>query len=51
MKINIISDGKAEITFSWKEIWILIKNKKLIIESSTIDNLIVALINLKHYKK
>ena len=49
MKINYNNKTKnSEIVFSWKEIWILIKKRKLTLSLQALDNFTVALINLRH---
>ena len=40
-------DGSADIIFSWKEIWILIKNKKLTLNALILDQLTYSLISLR----
>jgi hypothetical protein len=37
----------GEIIFSWKELWILIKKRKLTLSLNALDNLTVALIHLR----
>lgn len=39
---------EGEIIFSWKEIWILIKNKKLTLNALILDQLTYSLISLRH---
>ena len=39
--------GNSEIIFSWKELWILIKKRKLTLSLNALDNLTVALIHLR----
>jgi hypothetical protein len=49
MKINFNNKTKnSEIVFSWKEIWILIKKRKLTLSLQALDNFTVALINLRN---
>ena len=38
---------EGEIIFSWKEIWILIKNKKLTLNALILDQLTYSLISLR----
>ena len=48
MKINFNKKtGNSEIIFSWKELWILIKKRKLTLDLQSLDNFTVALINLR----
>jgi len=47
MEIKLNKKGDGEISFSWKEIWILIKNKKFIINEDFIDAFTSTLIQLK----
>lgn len=39
--------GNGELIFSWKELWTLIKKRKLTLSVNILDNLTVALINLR----
>ena len=45
IKINEKNDG--EMIFSWKEIWSLIKKRKLTFSQDFLDQLIVTLLKLK----
>jgi hypothetical protein len=45
IKLNEKNDG--EMIFSWKEIWTLIKKRKLTFNKDFIDQLIVTLLNVK----
>lgn len=39
MKIKQYDDGTGEICFSWKEIWTLIKKKKLVFDAEHMKSL------------
>ena len=39
--------GEGEFVFSWKEIWILIKKRKLTFSQDFLDQLIVSLLKIK----
>ena len=45
IKLNEKNDG--EMIFPWKEIWTLIKKRKLTFNKDFIDQLIVTLLNVK----
>ena len=45
IKLNEKNDG--EMIFSWKEIWTLVKKRKLTFNKDFIDQLIVTLLNVK----
>ena len=45
IKLNEKNDG--EMIFSWKEIWILIKKRKLTFSQDFLDQLIVSLLKIK----
>lgn len=47
MDIKLNKEGDGEISFSWKEIWTLIKNKKFIINEDFLDAFTTTLVNLK----
>ena len=47
MIIKANKKNEGEMIFSWKEIWILIKKRKLTFPADFLDNLIVSLLNLK----
>jgi hypothetical protein len=46
MYINM-NNEKGEMIFSWKEIWILIKKRKLTFSQDFLDQLIVSLLKIK----
>jgi|TARA_E500000318_G_C3563916_1_gene214805 hypothetical protein len=39
MKIIQKEDGSGEIIFSWKEVWILIKKRKLVLSAEALKHL------------
>ena len=42
-----MNNEKGEMIFSWKEIWILIKKRKLTFSQDFLDQLIVSLLKIK----
>ena len=50
MYINM-NNEKGEMIFSWKEIWILIKKRKLTFSQDFLDQLIVSLLKIKAESK
>ena len=47
MHINLNEKNDGEMIFSWKEIWTLIKKRKLTFSKDFLDELIVTLLKLK----
>ena len=47
MLLKINDKEECEIHFSWREIWTLIKNKKLILNENFLDKFTAHLINIK----
>ena len=41
-------DGDGELSFSWKEIFILLRKRKLTLNENVLDQFTVELIKLKH---
>lgn len=48
MIIKMNKDGDGELSFSWKEIFILLKKRKLTLNENVLDQFTVELIKLKH---
>ena len=48
MIIKMNKDGDGELSFSWKEIFILLRKRKLTLNENVLDQLTVELIKLKH---
>jgi len=55
MQFKINKDKEIEMVFSWKEIWILIKKRKLLFDVRMLDFITVELIELRskisHFNK
>ena len=47
MQIKVNKKGEGEMVFSWKEIWTLIKKRKLTFGQDFLDQLIVSLLKIK----
>jgi hypothetical protein len=47
MYIKMNNKNKGEMVFSWKEIWTLIKKRKLTFGQDFLDQLIVSLLKIK----
>jgi len=47
MKIQLNDKEETEFIFSWKEIWTLIKHKKLTMDVITLDNVIITLLHIR----
>jgi hypothetical protein len=47
MQIKINENQKGEFIFSWKEIWILIKKRKLTFDEQFLDYLVSTLMSIK----
>jgi len=49
MQIRLNKKTKeGEMVFSWRELWILLKKRKLTLNVKVLDNLTVALISIRH---
>jgi hypothetical protein len=48
MQFKINKDKEIEMVFSWKEIWILIKKRKLLFDVRMLDFITVELIQLRN---
>jgi hypothetical protein len=48
MQFKINKDKEIEMVFSWKEIWILIKKRKLLFDVRMLDFITVELIKLRN---
>ena len=48
MQFKINKDKEIEMVFSWKEIWILIKKRKLLFDVRMLDFITVQLIKLRN---
>jgi len=46
MQIKVNKQGEGEMIFSWKELWTIIKKRKLTFSPSFLDALIVELIRI-----
>jgi len=55
MQFKLNKDKEVEMVFSWKEIWILIKKRKLLFDVRMLDFITVELIELRskisHFNK
>jgi len=51
MHINLNKKNEGEMVFSWKEVWILIKKRKLTFGADFLDRLIVSLLQIKAHIK
>jgi hypothetical protein len=51
MHINLNKKNEGEMVFSWKEVWILIKKRKLTFGVDFLDRLIVSLLQIKAHIK
>jgi hypothetical protein len=48
MQFKLNKDKEVEMVFSWKEIWILIKKRKLLFDVRMLDFITVQLIKLRN---
>jgi len=48
MQFKLNKDKEVEMVFSWKEIWILIKKRKLLFDVRMLDFITVGLIKLRN---
>lgn len=49
MIIKINKDGDGELSFSWKEIFILLRKRKLTLNEKVLDQFTIELIKLKQF--
>jgi len=49
MIIKMNKDGDGELSFSWKEIFILLRKRKLTLNEKVLDQFTIELIKLKQF--
>ena len=49
MHINLNKKNEGEMVFSWKEVWILIKKRKLTMNVPTLEKVILTLCQTREY--